>query len=93
MTGPSLLTLDPSASVADTAMADIVHAVLSPDEFALFDRHASRRVFGNGEVIFERGSAGRTMYVIAVAWSNWILARKCCPNTWPAMNSLVNWAC
>lgn len=65
MTGPSLLTLDPSASVADTAMADIVHAVLSPDEFALFDRHASRRVFANGEVIFERGSAGRTMYVIA----------------------------
>ena len=92
MTGPSLLTLDPSASVADTAMADIVHAVLSPDEFALFDRHASRRVFGNGEVIFERGSAGRTMYVIVRGMVELDFGQEVLPK-YLAMNSSVNWAC
>ena len=65
MTGPSANVLEISPSVADTAMADIVHATLSPDEFALFAQHANRRHFANGEVIFERGTAGRAMYVIA----------------------------
>lgn len=65
MTGSTTTVLDISPSVADTAMADIVQATLSVAEFELFAMHASRRTFANGEVIFERGSAGRTMYVIA----------------------------
>lgn len=65
MTGPSANVLELSPSVADTAMAEIVHATLSPDEFALFAQHGTRRHFANGEVVFERGSAGRSMFVIA----------------------------
>ena len=65
MTGSSGTYMDTLTSVADTAMADIVHATLSVDEFELFDAHATRRTFSNGEVIFERGSSGRCMYVIA----------------------------
>jgi len=50
--------------VAHMAMAEIVHPVLSPDEFALFSRFARQRQVAAGEVLFRRGDSGDAMFVI-----------------------------
>ena len=64
MSGTPATVIDSQATVASTAMADIVHATLSEDELALFARFGTRRLYSNGEIVFERGSHGRSMFVI-----------------------------
>ncbi|MGV8959851.1 MAG: diguanylate cyclase domain-containing protein [Stenotrophomonas sp.] len=51
-------------TVAATAMAEIVHAVLSPAELALFARFGRSRKFAAGDVLFLRGDYGNCMYVV-----------------------------
>ncbi len=50
--------------VARMAMAEIVHPVLSPDEFALFSQFGRPRQIAAGEVLFRRGDSGNGMFVI-----------------------------
>ena len=64
MSGTPATVIDPQATVASTAMAEIVHATLSDEELGLFARFGSHRHFRNGEVVFERGSNGRSMFVV-----------------------------
>ncbi|WP_305805024.1 GGDEF domain-containing protein [Stenotrophomonas sp. YIM B06876] len=52
------------SSVAATAMAEIVHAVLSPAELALFAQFGRSRQFAAGEVLFLRGDHGQCMYIV-----------------------------
>ncbi|MBD8637485.1 GGDEF domain-containing protein [Stenotrophomonas sp. CFBP 13725] len=51
--------------IATTAMAEIVHAVLSPEEFALFASFANQRSLRDGDCLFRRGHRGSSMFVIA----------------------------
>lgn len=51
--------------LAFKAMADIVHAVLSSEEFALFAAFAHRRTLKQGDCLFRRGRRGSSMFVIA----------------------------
>ena len=53
------------SGIATTAMAEIVHAVLSPEEFDLFARFAHRRTLRAGDCLFRRGHRGSSMFVIA----------------------------
>jgi len=64
MSGTPATVVDPQATVASTVMAEIVHATLSEEELGLFERFGSRRRYANGGIIFERGSNGRSMFVI-----------------------------
>lgn len=57
-------TVNDTAGVASTAMAEIVHAILSPEEFDLFARFAGQRTLQEGEFLFRRGHRGNSMYVI-----------------------------
>lgn len=50
--------------IAETAMADIVHAVLSAGEFALFAEFGQQLQLRSGDYLFHSGQAGGTMYVI-----------------------------
>jgi diguanylate cyclase (GGDEF)-like protein len=65
MTGAPAIVLDHSASVASVAMAEIVHATLSADEFELFAGFGTLRSYPGGSLIFTRGSQGRAMYIVA----------------------------
>jgi diguanylate cyclase (GGDEF)-like protein len=53
-----------ASDIAQTAMAEIVHAVLSAGEFALFAEFGQHRALRAGEHLFLRNQAGSTMYVI-----------------------------
>ncbi|WP_145480854.1 GGDEF domain-containing protein [Stenotrophomonas rhizophila] len=55
---------EPASGIARTAMADIVHAVLSAGEFALFTQFGRHRHLRAGEHLFLRNQPGSTMYVI-----------------------------
>jgi diguanylate cyclase (GGDEF)-like protein len=55
---------EPEAGIAETAMAEIVHAVLSAGEFALFAEFGQHRHLRAGEHLFLRNQGGDTMYVI-----------------------------
>ncbi len=50
--------------IAQTAMAEIVHAILSPSEFDLFAEFGQERLLPQGDHLFHRGHPGDTMYVI-----------------------------
>jgi diguanylate cyclase (GGDEF)-like protein len=50
--------------IAQTAMAEIVHAILSPSEFDLFAEFGQERLLPQGDHLFHRGQPGDTMYVI-----------------------------
>ncbi len=49
---------------AALATAQIVHAILSPDEFELFARFGRLRRVAAGELLFQRGDCGSSMFVI-----------------------------
>jgi len=51
--------------IASKAMAEIVHAVLSAEEFALFSRFGRARRLLQGDTLFARGQRGSSMFVIA----------------------------
>ena len=53
------------AGIATTAMAGIVHALLSSDEIGLFCGFAQRRNLQQGDCLFRRGDHGSSMFVIA----------------------------
>jgi len=52
-------------TIASTAMADIVRAVLGDEELAFFAGFASRRRLRKGDYLFRRGHRGSSMYVVA----------------------------
>ncbi len=52
------------ADVASTAMAEIVHAILSAEEFALFARFAHQRHLHRDEYLFRRGQRGSSMFIV-----------------------------
>lgn len=60
----AIMAEERDSSVARTAMAEVVHPVLSPDEFALFSRFGRQRQVEPGELLFRRGDAGTGMFVI-----------------------------
>lgn len=51
--------------IAVRAMAEIMHAVLSAEEFDLFAGFATRHRVGQGQDLFRRGQRGSSMFVIA----------------------------
>ncbi|MCW4474268.1 GGDEF domain-containing protein [Xanthomonas sp. H13-6] len=66
MTGNSaaIMAKEHDQTVAATAMAEIVHAVLSAGEFALFSAFGRQRRVAAGETLFRRGESGSSMFVI-----------------------------
>ncbi|WP_422509823.1 diguanylate cyclase domain-containing protein [Stenotrophomonas sp. GZD-301] len=66
MTGKvaAAIVCEQEPGIAQTAMAEIVHAVLSPDEFTLFAEFGRQRKLTAGDLLFLRGQPGDTMYVI-----------------------------
>ena len=65
MNGEGAIATVQERSIASTAMAEIVHAVLGQAEAALFAGFARRRMLAEGEYLFHRGHRGNSMYVIA----------------------------
>ncbi|MCF7749946.1 GGDEF domain-containing protein [Bacillus subtilis subsp. subtilis] len=65
MTGKvAAIMCEQEPGIAETAMAEIVHAILSSAEFALFAEFGQQKRLAKGEHLFQRGQAGDTMYVI-----------------------------
>ncbi|KAF1013460.1 MAG: Cyclic AMP receptor protein [Stenotrophomonas maltophilia] len=55
---------DATTGIAQVAMAEIVHAVLTDGEADLFVRFGRRRQLATGEWLFLRGHRGERMYVV-----------------------------
>lgn len=65
MTGKvAAIMCEQESGIAHSAMAEIVHAVLSSGEFALFAEFGRLLRLAKGEPLFRRGQPGDTMYVI-----------------------------
>ncbi|MCS4235193.1 diguanylate cyclase domain-containing protein [Stenotrophomonas rhizophila] len=65
MTGKvAAIVCEQEPGIAQTAMAEIVHAVLSSSEFALFAQFGRQQHLAKGDQLFHRGQAGDTMYVV-----------------------------
>ena len=56
--------VDATTGIAQVAMAEVVHALLSEAEVELFAKFARRCKFHAGQWIFQRGHRGERMYVI-----------------------------
>lgn len=56
--------IDMTTGIAQVAMAEIVHALLSEDEIALFARFARPSRVEAGQWLFQRGHRGERMFVI-----------------------------
>lgn len=66
MTGKvaAAIRCEEQTDIARTAMAEIVHAILSDAEFALFAELGQQRHLDAGTHLFHRGHGGDTMYVV-----------------------------
>ena len=65
MTGKvAAIVCEQEPGIAETAMAEIVHAILSNAEFALFAEFGRQQCLTKGDLLFQRGQAGDTMYVV-----------------------------
>lgn len=56
--------IDTTTGIAKVAMAEIVHALLSEEEVALFARFAQPCRLQAGQWLFHRGHRGECMYII-----------------------------
>jgi len=65
MTGKvAAIVCEQEPGIAETAMAEIVHAILSNAEFALFAEFGRQQCLTKGDLLFQRGHPGDTMYVV-----------------------------
>lgn len=55
-----------TATIATRAMERIEHPLLSQREYMLFARHGARRSLQAGEILFQPGDAGASMFVVVI---------------------------